>query len=843
MTGKIFLQPVQPKETEPSTELRPMAVFRPEHPFLGYNKALYTRVDLPVPYLPGWKNEHTGEILWDVVAEKTVVTGYSQSEPGTLIPEADFCVTTAEFAFECVPPGMFWGYPMWIHLGALRALEREFGLSLPTEHVVRAYANSLARSYYALPISIRENTVLYRRAEVVKAQQVATAAGRLVKRTFPEPQDMARLLSAVVSSGVFSVNHTGLREEAYMQSLQRPAVERNNRASHFRITRLSGCNMVNGCPEYLTPDTRAAKRILVACQLRGDRDFVRFNRTANNQAASMVRVYKCRGGSRASDQLYSARQLAIFHQVLPFDCEQFNSIARLCVTDDHFLIGRARNPIRLPRVELPRESLVAFFQDVVDAYGVGEDPSWPTLESLWRKAYWDERPVVEWDPYDLVACVVYSSLFVFLLLYDVMTFRYYHGHFEHDKKALRKRVGEKFYGSLLPPAPAFVREITMEVKDEPAKVKYDEATGTYQPAPPRLYFSLGEDSSSWGGAHVALAKKHMVARRVVELGDWEVSFEFLDDNRPLDMGQLAEHVHSIYTGQERIIRCYFFSYDSFLVAPGHLLGADLSMCDQSMGPGPIHVVYRMMLSLGLPPDIVCGLVQQLTAPFRMRNPANKNEWFTGEFHSTYLVSGTTLTTIADNWGSLSALTVLASAIVDGRIHLDLAEDFAAFGIQVTVERFACMEECTILKRFFCRTTCGGWAAPLCIGARIRSFGKIDSQLGPNTVPGSTRDDPLEDRAKWFLGAVCESWKNEATDALTSAIRANFPHEREVKLPQTFRHKTKNDPRELDPYSICKRYGLEIWEWEHLVSAAATLNVGATVYHPSVTKVMAVDYGL
>jgi hypothetical protein len=326
--------------------------------------------------------------------------------------------------------------------------------------------------------------------------------------------------------------------------------------------------------------------------------------------------------------------------------------------------------------------------------------------------------------------------------------------------------------------------------------------------------------------------------------------QFVDQNRPADIKELFNLVYTRLNSSERVVIFVYFSDDSFLV---HNLwdvpvvwNIDISSCDTSNGFGVFYLVGCFMRSCGVPDEKMLGLLEQCTKPFRATNPDDKGEWFLGEFLTFYQISGTVLTTLINNWANLLVISAICAALLSGTAKRSVVEEYvAAAGYVVTIEECAQFEELTFLKRHPCLTTDGDWAAPICLGTMIRSFGVIQPALDEKTIPGS-RGWPLEKRAKAFLGAVAACWVNEPDQPFLDALTTSFPSTSCVVLPSDVRkHDTRKfkDASTLDIDSLCRRYHISSPDYHALCASLSGAQLGDMVKLPVVDTILSHDYGL
>lgn len=801
---------------------RTLCVISPPETFAWYQGSYTTQQE------DGSWQTTDGDVVQEVVRAGVFCCQFVADPIGTMVERPDHPGRIARFPFFYEAPNHATGYTGgWVFVLGLRKLREKFAACDASEHTLRAATNRLLVDYPTLPIQVVASTVAYHRLLVNSVNAALPSGAKL--SSLPPPCELDRIVNAVRDLGVTSIVSVGLNSLTYGQCELRPPTSASERRDLFRVVRAKGAKLVDGQLSYATHDDRALKTYLRAFRLGGPRQFVRFNRTANNQAASLCRPYKARGGSAAADDSYTARQLALLDDVVSYTAHPYlRALGSMRKDADGYVFTRGSWTKVFPATRTCRTAnIAASYMVVLDAYS--QVPSYHlvyvALNQMWAAIL------------ATLQIGVTMPAIVCLFIYDLITFRWYYGLFPHDKKKLRQRVGAALWGANRLGEECMVQEITAEVKDEPAKVS----------KPPRQYFSLGPESSMFGGAHVAMAKHLMGGKRTVYIGSDMCHLIFVDNNRAVDMGIAFADAFEARLRRETTI--FYFSDDILIVGPEEIMGLDISMCDGSHSFGIFVVVHRYLVSAGVPVSVADGLLEQLTKPFRMRNPANRDEYILCRFLSFYLVSGTTLTTITNNFAALLIASAYIAAAGAGDLRdEELNEWIADTGYVVTREPCAVMEQASMLKRFPCRTECGGVAAPLCLGALLKNFGDITTILDESVVPGSA-GLPLEERAFRFLCGVTASWKNEPRHPLIDVLCEVFPPNGSIRIPRDglWKHSSQRDVRRLDVVSICARYNVEVTEYYGLVEALGTLRsanpVGLDITSPFMEAVMRVDYGL
>jgi len=786
-----------------------------------------------------------GEIVHHVVEEGTFLKEYLADPLGTMKYHPGSPGRVAQFPYQLCVGGDEGGLE-WAYIPALQRLRSKFACcDMTVESTIRAALNRLLTDYPGQPVAIIQSTVHQYVMEnkslntLPKAVPVADHFSRLVP-----PEEFERIVLATSLLDSHNHRNVGLGPRDYVECSLRPDPDKNHRRDVFRVIApkagsLStgrGAVLADGRLTYATADDRPVSRYLVACDLVGANGsrFERARATAGNQNAALIRLYKCRGGSRASDDEYAGLQLGFVEAITGFADRELSSVCNfIASTGDGFEFLRRgwRKVFPSPQPSTHHHSVPAFNR-ILDVYRPGGGSAFWHLKVLFTKAYGNVLRIG--------AQCVYSTTLVGLLLYDVITFRYYFGHFPHDKRNLRMRVGKMLIGANVLGDDVFCPEVKAEVKDEFVKVG----------KPPRLFFSLGVEAPMYGGAWLALAKEDMKGERVIHMKTYVLYLRFCDTNKPLDMSERFAELYDRVHSSERSVTIDFFSDD--MVVVGNLCGrmfweVDISMCDGSNGFGTFYIAAQRLLDLGVPREIVHGLLQQCMRPFRITNPANRSEYLLCQFLTCYLVSGTVLTTFVDNWASLMIVSAIAAAFDEGVFCPERILDWVReVGYIVTIEVRAEFEQLTMLKRHPCRATDGTWCAPLCLGAHLRGFGKIMCQLDQSVVPNSTGQH-IDVRARRFLCGVTSSWVNEPSDPVRDALRLAFPPAQDVNLPIEFRKHydptATRDRRSLDVSSLCQRYNLDPMELLTFAETLQKTTIGSIVESRVLAEIYKVDYGL
>lgn len=774
-----------------------------------------------------WEDVESGLVYFDTVGEGTFVDGYVY-EAGTMRPNSEVAGTVARFPFEYVEgdeerPGS------WIYTPGFRYLQENFAACVVTESVIRAYVDRLHTKFPFMDMEVKHNTAecYALRFKGVNARIISLAgAPALVRRTLPMELDARRRVLAGLQP--FSVLNLGLQIRNYIESDIFPSKDVTERRNAFEVIKMSNARLVDGMLVYNTARFKLPKTYLVAVDIRGDREFDRAAATPRNQAAALTRVFKCRGGTREFDELYEAKQLTMLNDLVgrwhPFVLRD----ARMKVSLAGFELLCEGKKKRLPFVrdsvyDNMHARVLNRCQTVVEIYSpIG------TLWYIYRK--WVQ---IYGSVTVLLRGTTYAAGIIWLMFWHIASLRYFYSDIPHAKRALRQRLGmnmEMMRGD-------FVVEVKAEVKDEPVKPG----------KPPRVYFNLGPEASLYGGHIMEVAKKAFVGERVIVCRGFVAYMNFVDAGKPQDMAKVFALMHRRIHSREKCVCINVYSDDMALGSNmnGEMYWeVDISSCDSSVGVGLFNLAADQMLKLGIPVEQVEGLLSQCSKPFRIRNPLAMKEFMFARFYGYYLMSGTVLTTYLDTWSSLLIGGAIIAAFEAEAFEADAVRShIATLGFVVTIEARSCFEAMTFLKRHPCRNVYGEWEAPMCVGAWLRSFGKIVPELGDTVVPGS-KGWALEKRAKVFLGSLLEGWKNEPVQPLLTAMREAFPFMgHTIVHEQAHRQLKHSGAAPLDVSGVCARYGISFAEYQALSDTVGTLVLGDILVSDAVAKIYSVDYGL
>lgn len=777
-----------------------------------------------------------GSVYKDVIQEGQMLEGYV-NDGGAYVPSSKHTGRVAVFPFIRTEE-----VDEWLYMPALRKVLREFGACVPSEHNRRVAMNMLCRDYPTLPVEFKSAIIAMYTYVGNRLQDVVM--GKPLRRFAPS----AQVLSCINMFPVDAVVVPGVHRLEYNTCSLRPDLDALKRRDILVVTHENGGRIVDGQIEWVTQGVDTLKQVLVGARFRGEKDFAFYADNVSNQAAAMVRVYKCRGGTLLDDLRHSALQNTFIFDLYPCRDRRFQRDGRIRV--NYGVVGSLQSveytvdkPVRrLNREESRHHSIIGELFTLVFAvytvsYGFYELLGWcgkiitkPLHVVQSGMAYTRDRTQV-----DLAGWVSYPVM-AMLWFIDVITLRLMYGFLDHTKKVIRKAVGTAMYGANTKAPKNFVGSIQAQTKDEPAKPG----------KPPRLYFNLGVLSAMFGGVFIEAAKKRLYGMRTVFYRTWSIHTQFVHENSHSCVSGMFRTAWEVFCRQDKEIYAMFMSDDVAVVTPDGFYELDISMCDASIGPGIFWLVRLFLESCGVPGYIIYGLLGQLTAPVTVTNPVNKKESIVWRFLTYYLVSGTVLTTLTDSIASLIVICafVVAYVIHDIREPDGFVEYFTAVGLSVTVEKRERFEQLTMLKRRPLMSERGEILAPLAVATLFKRFGIIsDLDKATKNMCGAT----VEERVAAFLGAVVDSWKSEPHHPLLDVMREVFPVTADVELPSSYtddkRFDSKRNVERVSVNSLCESYGVSVDQYYQAVEVARQMRVGAYAKSSFMTRAFAVDYGL
>jgi len=762
----------------------------------------------------------------------------------------------ARFPFERLSGGE----ENWVYTPGLRQLFKKFGACDDSEGVMRSAMNELEVRYPSLPTEMKRAMIMVLRSRA-QDHSALLKSGKL--RATPPTILSQAYVEGLRQSGV-CVKY-GLYKLEYSECPLRPETDPLYRRDLFDVRSIVGGSFEDG---QLVWDVQEAsvKDVLVGCTFQGLKGFTYYRESPNNQAAAMVRLFKCRGGTRDEDRVFSALQNTfIFDRYQP-NLDWFSQLGRFTIEYTHDGVSPANLGVRqFERISMHMVDQTCGMTHGRRVFERCDDERHPAIAEWFVPLFAEYCKASSFLVYLMwcfwifagqVASVVsrctgYVSGFVltglemsmlaFVSLVDLVLFRVLHSALNHAKRRIRQAIGRLRYGQLRPVARGFMRSfMSAAVKDEAAKPG----------KPPRMYFNLGLMSSMLGAPWVDLAKKKLWGERVVFFAGFKLRVQFVGENSYTAVSELFNTLWESHTSGLREVFATVMSDDVGVSTPDGFYLLDISMCDASLGPAIFWLVVVFLRAAWVPELVIKGMMDQVSRAVQVVNPCAKLCVLVFQFLTYYLVSGTVLTTLTDTIASLMVVSAFMAGYAVGlREPSQFYGYFRAVGLVVTAERYSDFHHFCMLKRRPVRLVGQDrWGAPLAIGCLLKRFGCIDvkgkglAQLVPKSC------ETLESQVRAFLGAVVESWKSEPSHLLLDVFRERFPHvgarlrsEDDEWVDERFADVQCCDRVSVD--SLLECYGASRAEYDEAVVHANELVVGSLSFTSFMSKVMEKDYGL
>jgi hypothetical protein len=815
-----------------------------------------------------WFDNTGAELILPQTCEGSVKAGYSMDSDG-LYSYSDRRTTPAFSGWEFTEAILYkddggekvFG-SRWLYSSAIHLLRVQFAASAPSEAMFKAITSTVVKKFTWMPLQLAIDTAKYYCLLLVQMQANLLPTQVHVGSKLAPDSYYEELTDTLLAPGEFSLVPMGVRRHRYSECHVYPPAHPWARRDLFRIYRGQGAEITEeGVLEYsgakrgfdgevIYPQQRDVppRRFLVACEIRSSKTKLKWARASpNNQACAISRLFKCRGGTQETDEIYSRRQLSVISWVVPLDDPDLARLGNaklslLPVTSERKIYETEISFEKVVGTEVWRKSYpLRRMGGTYSSQVIGRNLEvlfaeytkfgcWWWLVLLWQKI----RGPLLWATGRFVHAIIFLPLWIAGKLLG----RWWYSRLQHQKAVLRRWVMDQFPGALTPEYPAYCREMTAEVKDEPLK----------EGKAPRLFFSLGFAAPLFAGHVPELGKAAMKGERRVLFEDFVLYTVYTDENTPEHIATVFSRMHQVVNSAERAVYFVYFSDDSVLA---HNLtdepvywNVDISGCDASNGYGVFALLFAFLVRLGLPRSCVLGLFEQCTKRFRIRNPMCDDEWLLCSFLTFFQVSGTVLTTVINNWANLIVVSAMCAAFQNKEFSPAAIQKWAAAaGYELTIECCKYFEDVTFLKRAPMVTVEGGFAAPLVSGTILRTFGVIQCELDERVVPGSARWD-LTRRSRAFLGAVIQGYKNEPHTPVLDALRRAFPPSDSAVIEAKFlRPDSPGDIRHVDILSYCRRYRLSPELVGGMQERLASLKVWDALQHEAVDAILHVDYGM
>jgi len=288
--------------------------------------------------------------------------------------------------------------------------------------------------------------------------------------------------------------------------------------------------------------------------------------------------------------------------------------------------------------------------------------------------------------------------------------------------------------------------------------------------------------------------------------------------------------------------CYiaYFSDDSIISArcsDGYLrANLDVSQCDGSMGPEFLAAVKRCIHIKNWSTDID-ELFRQLQLPMRLRSPYNKQDSILLHNSSTVLYSGSTLTTICNNFvhvfiaNEYSKVYSSARTIVENQVAYEQVAKKLGFFVKV--------QHCARICDYqFLKLSPVGETYIVNIACHLRGFG-----FSKGDIPGKRRHLSIYEVGCRFLASIVQgrlNWGN------TSLLQVFVEKYQDLFSTSCYEGTIRDDltrpiGRYIEDYEWLERYDITEAEYSDFLELFRKADVGDCLHHTFISKVMAKDY--
>lgn len=351
------------------------------------------------------------------------------------------------------------------------------------------------------------------------------------------------------------------------------------------------------------------------------------------------------------------------------------------------------------------------------------------------------------------------------------------------------------------------------------------------------------------GAHLALAEVVWPAllkwifgytvHHEVELGEDKRLIRFEAEYCPTQSAQSSDEMFAAMRNlPNNTVKFVYFSDDGFLTAnidgEHYIFETDFSSCDASNGLA-VFTTFHYMARKVFMGEAAKRIISQCARSTKIFNPDaaryGKTEYcvWLPEFFFEY--SGNSGTTCYNNIGGvglfvaiIELMTLRDTYTIDPELIATAAK---RYGWKVSVIPRASYNASTFLKRAY------GSRSWLCYGAILRSWGHTDGPAEAEHFGITHREfkhSSTEHLSELLIRQKASELINEPSSPLIEAIR--------------IRAGLQESPR---PYVItyedlAERYGLEKWEWAHLIDSILSLKLGDCITNFALEKIFEVDYG-
>jgi len=266
---------------------------------------------------------------------------------------------------------------------------------------------------------------------------------------------------------------------------------------------------------------------------------------------------------------------------------------------------------------------------------------------------------------------------------------------------------------------------------------------------------------------------------------------------------------------------------------------DIATCDLSHSPALFEVIRHLA-------DGTCfeeslnGVVDQLMLPVKIVSPHNKNHRVTLFTNKPHLLSGSTITTLINNFANLLIFSEIMSFrhSKSRNPERDVINAAERAGYVVKCENVKFPEGYQFLKHSPYACVDGGYAPGLNLGVILRLFGSCKGDLPGRAVVG------LVERARRFNASLVASLKHAGHYLLMDKLRMLYPHGKVIETHSYLVDTCTGVVNcRFSEASICKRYNMSSHEYHELCDSFSVAGLGTMIFNTAVVKILSLDYGL
>jgi hypothetical protein len=353
---------------------------------------------------------------------------------------------------------------------------------------------------------------------------------------------------------------------------------------------------------------------------------------------------------------------------------------------------------------------------------------------------------------------------------------------------------------------------------------------------PRCIGDLGVAASLQGFKVTEMLKKAMAAQPLVYRG---FTFEFCAAPEPT---VLASIFHKLLQPPGLGYMVYFSDDSCIAFRIGgeiRVYNMDISSCDASHGARMFEDLVTITPAVAQPDMLV--LTDQCRLPVRVHSVHNPREFVLLQGKTPKLYSGSTITTIMNNFANINIGIAIADRFHSGEVlgPEDVIAAAATSGYIVTLDPCETMYDIQFLKHSPVFDTEGGLRAMLNFGVLLRASGTCHGDL-----PGR---GSIEKRARMFQGALLHGMYPRTHAPILTVMKSHTitPTKQFVDKVQTmltFKVVDSGDHFSVTNDEIWKRYRLTPEEARNLEDG---LDMGfeQSFAGPGADKILKLDYGL